>query len=133
MPRNDRDLVVTECGGVPDKCEASECAFELGSVESGDVVISEIQDDPRGGDGPREFVELFNATAESINLSGWRLQNRADLTVSLRGTIPPVAILSSQVAYLIPRMAVCLQIWTSVICSSAMGRVPSCSWTVTAL
>lgn len=89
MPRNDADLRVTECGGVPDKCEVSDCLFELGALETGTVVITEIQDDPRGGDGPREFVEIFNAGDTAINLSGWRLQNCADLSVELSGVIQP--------------------------------------------
>ena len=87
IPRNDADLIVAECGGVPDKCEVSECIFDLGAVETSAVVITEIQDDPRGGDGPREYVELFNPGTTAIDLSGWRLQNCADLSVELGGTI----------------------------------------------
>ena len=58
LPRNDQDLRVTACGGVPDKCDAAELTFEIGAIETGQLDNTEIQDDPRGADGPREYVEL---------------------------------------------------------------------------
>jgi hypothetical protein len=89
MPRNDTDLSISACGGVPDKCDAAECLFDIGAIETGTVVISEIQDDPRGGDGPREYVELYNGSSEVINLTNWRLQNCTDVSVDLSGQIQP--------------------------------------------
>jgi hypothetical protein len=88
-PRSNEDVVVVHCGGIPDKCEASECVAENGAEETGQVVISEIQDDPRGRDTGREFVELFNPTGSAINLTGWWLQNCADHRVDLTGRIEP--------------------------------------------
>lgn len=89
IPRDDQDLVTTHCGGVPDKCEASECIVEIGAPELGTVVITEIQDDPRGRDTGREFVELHNVTDAPINLDGWWLQNCADVKAPLSGRINP--------------------------------------------
>jgi hypothetical protein len=89
MPRNDADVSVTACGGVPDKCDAAECLFDIGAVETGEVMITEIQDDPRGGDGPREYVELYNGSSETVALTGWRLQNCTDVSVDLTGQIQP--------------------------------------------
>jgi hypothetical protein len=63
--------------------------FDIGAIETGTVVISEIQDDPRGGDGPREYVELYNGSSEVINLTNWRLQNCTDVSVDLSGQIQP--------------------------------------------
>ncbi len=87
IPRGDEDLEVTHCGGIPDKCEASECIAEVGAPEVGDVVITEIQDDPRGRDTGREFIEIHNISDRPINLDGWWLQNCADLRVELSGRI----------------------------------------------
>ncbi|MBV72230.1 MAG: hypothetical protein CMH52_12970 [Myxococcales bacterium] len=88
-PRSDADISVIHCNGIPDKCEASECVAELGDVESGELVISEIQDDPRGRDVGREYVELYNPTDRSISLNGWWLQNCADHRVDLQGRVQP--------------------------------------------
>ena len=89
LPRIDQDLRVTACGGVPDKCDAAECIFEIGAIETGQLMITEIQDDPRGADGPREYVELYNGSAEAVDLSGWRLQNCTDMSVALSGRVEP--------------------------------------------
>lgn len=62
------------------------------TVGSG-VVISQIQ--VGGSDAKQEFVELYNPTDASIEMSGWRLTkktsglgNESNLVASLSGTIP---------------------------------------------
>ena len=39
----------------------------------GDVVISEIMYSPAGPDGDKEYIEVYNATDQKINLKGWDL------------------------------------------------------------
>ena len=58
----------------PTKCELGECIVEEGAEETGQLIISEIQDDPRGLDAEREFIELHNP-GDSADLTGWWLQN----------------------------------------------------------
>ena len=88
-PRSDADIIAIHCNGIPDKCEASECVVEQGAPETGQLVISEIQDDPRGRDVGREFVELYNPQSGSQSLEGWWLQNCADRRVDLSGRLGP--------------------------------------------
>jgi hypothetical protein len=38
------------------------------------VVINEVLYDPDGSDGDNEWIELYNASNQSINLSGWMIQ-----------------------------------------------------------
>ena len=75
IPRSNRDLVATSCGGLPTKCELGECIMEEGAEETGQLIISEIQDDPRGLDAEREFIELHNPGDSAVDLAGWWLQN----------------------------------------------------------
>lgn len=55
------------------------------------VVISEVRSD---GSGNNEFVELYNPTASSVVMTGWRLTRKnsagtqANLVATLNGTIP---------------------------------------------
>ncbi|MCA9215514.1 MAG: lamin tail domain-containing protein [Planctomycetales bacterium] len=63
-------------------------ASSIGAVNSGpampNVVISEVHYNPAAADAATsdalEFVELFNSTAEPIDLSGWRLNKAVDYT-----------------------------------------------------
>ena len=84
----EEDLGVVRCGGVPDKCEASECRVEVDAPESGQVIITEIQNNPNGEDELREYVELFNPNANSVSIEGWVLQSCSDQGVTLSGEIP---------------------------------------------
>ncbi len=56
-------------------------------------VLSEVYYDPPGSDTGREWVELFNGTAEAIDLSGYSLGNAgtnySTSTVQLSGTLEP--------------------------------------------
>jgi hypothetical protein len=85
---SEEDLDVTLCGGVPDKCEASECRVEVDALESGQVIITEIQNNPNGEDDLREYIELFNPNATPISITGWVLQSCSDQGVTLTGEIP---------------------------------------------
>ena len=55
---------------------------------SSDVVINEIHYDPADNTSPVEFVELYNATGSSIDISGWRLDDAVDFTIP-SGTVIP--------------------------------------------
>ena len=81
------DIEPVYCGGVPDKCESSECAVEQGAQETRRVVVTEIQDDPSGRDNTSEFLELYNPRQEPIDLEGWWIQNCADRRVELSGRL----------------------------------------------
>ena len=87
IPRSDDDIDWVYCGGEPDKCEPTECVVDETAQESGQLVITEIQDDPRGRDTGREFIELYNPSDRSISLDGWWIQNCADLRVDLAGRV----------------------------------------------
>lgn len=88
-PRGDADIEWVHCGGVPDKCEAAECAVEIGAPESRALIITEIMDDPRGPDATREWLELYNPGPGDLQLDGWRLEScngvRAPLSGRIRG------------------------------------------------
>src|SRR5262245_4159560 len=43
------------------------------AVPAGPVVINEIHSDPADGPVREEFVEVFNASQERVDLSGWSL------------------------------------------------------------
>ncbi|MBU0596803.1 lamin tail domain-containing protein [Patescibacteria group bacterium] len=55
------------------------------SYNAGDVVINELVSDPE--DDEEEFVELFNNTANSIDLSGWWLEDGSESKTTLSGNI----------------------------------------------
>lgn len=62
------------------------------TVPAGAVILTEVLYDPTGADGGKEWVELYNTTAQAIDLSGLALgSGGADYTTSLvqlEGTIP---------------------------------------------
>jgi len=87
--RSEADLELQRCGGLPDKCEASECPALPDAQESGTLVITEIQSNPRREDETREYVELYNPSPNPISVSGWRLQDCAGHTAPLTGSIEP--------------------------------------------
>lgn len=87
--RTEADLELLTCGGLPDKCEASECPVTIDEPESGVLVITEIQSNPRGVDTTREYVELYNPSSTPISITGWRLQDCAGNTANLSGTLDP--------------------------------------------
>ena len=82
------DLDVIRCGGQPDKCETSECRVETDAIETGRIIITEIQNNPNGEDDLREYVELFNPNASPVDINGWTLQDCGDRVANLSGQIP---------------------------------------------
>jgi len=87
LPRGDGDLDVVRCGGVPDKCEATECPVPEDAPETGRLVVTEIQDNPEGDDSLREFVEIYNPGPDAVDLAGWALRDCADRGVALAGIL----------------------------------------------
>ena len=88
LPRDDDDLDVVECDGLPDKCEAADCIAEPGARETGRLVVSEIQDNPEGDDSRREWLELHNPSRTPVELSGWTVKDCAGRTAPLGGVVP---------------------------------------------
>ncbi len=86
-PRGDADIEWVHCGGVPDKCEAAECAVEPGAPETRALIITEIMDDPRGPDADREWLELYNPGPGDHQLDGWRLEACNGTQTPLSGRI----------------------------------------------
>lgn len=87
FPRGPADVDMTHCGGIPDKCETSECQVEPDAVESGRVVISEIQSNPRGEDAQREWVEILNPGGGRVDLTGWTIEDCTGRGVNLSGNL----------------------------------------------
>lgn len=51
----------------------------------GSIIINELVSDP--GDDKEEFVELYNKTFGSVNLSGWWLEDGSETKTSLNGSV----------------------------------------------
>jgi len=45
------------------------------AVNSGDIVINEIMYNLEGGDDPHEWVEIFNASGQAVDLTDWRFND----------------------------------------------------------
>ncbi len=69
-PDVDRPVIV----GVPDPAEAP-------------VVIAAALPNPAGSDEGTEWVELLNQSAETVDLAGWELRDRASRPQALSGTL----------------------------------------------
>ncbi|MEV4703396.1 lamin tail domain-containing protein [Actinoplanes sp. NPDC049316] len=54
---------------------------------AGDVVIVAALPDPAGADRGHERLTLLNATAEAVDLSGWKLRDRTGRARALEGTL----------------------------------------------
>lgn len=54
-----------------------------------DVVINELMYDPISGDDNDEYVELYNRTVASVNISGWRLEDGISFTIPPNTVLPP--------------------------------------------
>ena len=81
------DLEILPCGGQPDKCETSECRVEVDALEAGNIIITEIQNNPNGEDDLREYIELYNPNSTPVSITGWTLQDCGDRAVTLNGEI----------------------------------------------
>lgn len=87
FPRGDGDIVATDCGGLPDKCEADECPVMPEDPETGRLIITEFQNNPAGDDAEREYVEIYNPNPQPVDVNGWRLQDCAGNTLNMTGSI----------------------------------------------
>ena len=87
LPRDNSDMGVLACGGQPDKCEEAECPVAVDAVETGALVVTEIQNNPRGSDTEREFVELHNPGDAAVDLTGWWVQDCGGRRAPLYGEI----------------------------------------------
>jgi hypothetical protein len=63
------------------------------------IVINEIEQDPTGTDAGYEWVELYNPTANSVNISDWTVSTTAGDTVTL--TISSGTIIQANGYYLV--------------------------------
>ncbi|MFA6427225.1 MAG: lamin tail domain-containing protein [Candidatus Magasanikbacteria bacterium] len=54
-------------------------------IQKGDVVINELVSDP--SDGADEFVELFNKTSQTINVSGWWVEDGSETKTAIAGSV----------------------------------------------
>lgn len=87
LPRSMADIDLVYCGGLPDKCDANDCPAAPDAVESGRLVITEIQNNPVGDDRFREYLELYNPGPEAVDLAGWRVQDCAGHRAPLAGRL----------------------------------------------
>ncbi len=53
------------------------------------IVINEIHYDPSSDTAPAEFLELYNAGARTVNLTGWRLTGAVDYTFPANTELAP--------------------------------------------
>ena len=61
------------------------------SVQPGDIVITEIMNNPDGSDGDKEWFEVFNTTGSGIDLDGWVISDLDGESHTIGGTltVPP--------------------------------------------
>ena len=57
------------------------------SVQPGDVVITEIMNNPDGSDTDKEWFEVFNTTGSSIDLDGWVISDLDGESHTIGGTV----------------------------------------------
>lgn len=60
-------------------------ALMVPKFRAGDVVINELVSDP--GDGDTEWLELYNNCAQTIDLTGWLIQDGSGAKTSLSGAL----------------------------------------------
>lgn len=82
-------LLAMDDGETPDTDEPVVKPIEDETNNNGDVVIFATQPNPEGSDEGNEWVELKNTTNNSIDLSGWKLQDKLDRPEDISGTLQP--------------------------------------------
>jgi len=65
----------------------SDPRVEASQTNNPEVVITEIMADPTNGDA--EYIEIYNPTADSIDLSGWSISDAIDLEIAVGTVILP--------------------------------------------
>lgn len=79
-PRIDADLDLTNPGMTgASKCIKTDCIEAADAPETGALIVTEIMADPAGEDGPREWVEVQNRSAQAILVAGLVLKDCAFL------------------------------------------------------
>ena len=63
------DEEIEDCGALGQTCFEAEC-IDYVAPGPGDIEIQEIQIDPAGPDGDREWIEIVNLTSRTFDLSG---------------------------------------------------------------
>jgi hypothetical protein len=51
------------------------CSFTIFSQSPGDIIITEILQNPTGTDGDGEYFELYNTTGVAVNIDGWTIKD----------------------------------------------------------
>lgn len=87
LPRDNADFDPISCGGLPDKCVEAECPVAVDAEETGALVVTEIQNNPSGNDADREFIEIYNPGNQSIDLTGWWVQDCGGRRAPLSGDL----------------------------------------------
>ncbi len=64
--------ILSDAEALPQLCDAGQ--DPANDPDCSGVVVSEVLPNPKGDDQNSEFIEIFNPTAETINLSGCKLQ-----------------------------------------------------------
>ncbi len=82
----EEEAVDDEVVNQTDDSDESETSESL-SYESGVLIINELVSDPV--EGEVEWVELYNTTDNSIDLTGWSVADATDRKTELKGTIGP--------------------------------------------
>ncbi len=60
------------------------CALcTLPATVSGDVIITEIMYDLEGSDAGREWIEIFNTSQSSVDLTGWKVHDSSNHVLAL--------------------------------------------------
>jgi len=65
----------------------SDPRVQASQTNNPEVVITEIMADPTDGDA--EYIEIYNPTTESIDLSGWSISDAVDLEIAVGTVILP--------------------------------------------
>lgn len=86
-PRDITDLVVNVKGNdtAVSKCLPSECQAPADQPGTKQVVVTEIMVDPYGQDQGLEWVELYNPTAEPVDINGWEMRDCDAQKIPLAG------------------------------------------------
>ena len=59
----------------------------------GEIIISEVQYNPSEANNDLEFIELYNASGQTIDLGGWQINDAIDLTIPSFTNLDPGAAL----------------------------------------
>ena len=81
-------LQIALASSLPGRASAAPLPADVEPAAATAVVINEIHYDPTPAARTLEYVELFNAGAQSIDLTGWRLEGGVDFDFPVGTTLP---------------------------------------------